>query len=308
MGFHSRCEMRKTRSCTHAEPSKGPKRLKTLKAPDPGGTTLGQDQRIPPSAYPSYTLMKLKRGVLIKRYKRFLADVLLDGESEPTVVHCPNTGPMTGLLDRPMAPVLVSTSSNAKRKYRHTLELIQPEESGAYVGVHSAMANAVVAAFLSSGIFSAELPHVSVRREVADPQVRGTRIDFVLEGPGGKLVYVEVKSVTLAEALPGQAKKIALFPDTVSQRALRHTQHLTQVVRDGHGAVLLFVIQRGDCEMFAPCHVKDPAYGKAVLEAVQAGVQVLALRCSWHLSACHTSATLVYDGQAEVDLVHSLSS
>lgn len=160
-----------------------------------------------------YQYPQLVEGILIKRYKRFLADVRLvdvpadEGLNSPadrgdviTVVHCPNTGPMTGLLDRPLAPCWCSVSSSKGRKYPHTLEAIQPEEGKVtWVGIHSALANKIMYNILTEGLLSPQLgPLTSIRQEVALPGSK-SRLDFLLTREGGLQLYVEVKSVTLAE-------------------------------------------------------------------------------------------------------------
>mmetsp|Transcript_14437 Transcript_14437/g.31267 ORF Transcript_14437/g.31267 Transcript_14437/m.31267 type:complete len:347 (+) Transcript_14437:76-1116(+) len=272
-------------------------------------------------------------GQLVKRYKRFLADIQFqqphhhsqDGEAaapEPVVVHCPNTGPMTGLLDRPMAPALCSMSSGAKRKYRHTLEAVQPAPGSAWVGVHSALANKMVAEALRLGVLQEQVgPVQAVRPEVAYGQGGKSRVDFMLTRPDGGLAYLEVKSVTLAEQYGSTTDKIALFPDTVSDRAQRHVQELTRMVQSGQEAICVFVIQRGDCSWFAPCWEKDPQYARLLGQAVEAGVKVVAMCCSLDMPADVVvdeegavqgggplSATVRYTGPAKVDLQYKQQS
>lgn len=153
--------------------------------------------------------------MLAARYKRFLGDVVLEGDQSTTVIHVPNTGPMTGLLEQLPSPVLLSTSTNSKRKYAHTLEWLQPHAGAAWVGVHSAKANAMVAKLLSLQAIPELLPYAAVRAEVRYGSEK-SRVDFVLEqahsgdGAGARVAgladaaaaqqcFVEVKSVTLAE-------------------------------------------------------------------------------------------------------------
>ncbi|PNH10688.1 Sugar fermentation stimulation [Tetrabaena socialis] len=240
---------------------------------------------------------------------------------------------MTGLLDWPLAPVVCSTSSAPKRKYPHTLEMIQASPGGAWVGVHSALANRLVEELLAKRLLPQLGEWVEVKREVAYGD-RGSRVDLVLTRATGRRVYVEVKSVTLAEpysqsnppcdaaaaaadvaasspaaaagaaaaatsaaaAAPAAAaagtsaaaagaaatpgRRIALFPDTVSERAQRHVRDLEDAVQGGHEAACVFVIQRGDCDVFAPCAAKDPLYAQLLRQAARNGVQVLALRTS----------------------------
>lgn len=138
------------------------------------------------------------KGGLERRYKRFLGDVLLDGDSTATVVHVPNTGPMLSLLDCLPAPAVLSVSTVASRKYAHTLEWLQPGPGQAWVGVHSAKANVMVRALLESGELKSVLPYVGLRAEVRYGK-ENSRVDFVLEKDGGAECYTEVKSVSLAE-------------------------------------------------------------------------------------------------------------
>jgi DNA-binding sugar fermentation-stimulating protein len=205
-----------------------------------------------------------------------------------------------------------------------------------WVGVHSAQANKLALALLLQRRLPQLGEYSALRQEVAYGAGGDSRVDFVLCRPCGAQVYVEVKSVTLAEpyapaggglhsAAPAPAPKggrrkrgggaaageaaaaevqqaaavasaaaaaapaapaaaggsmIALFPDTVSERAQKHVRELMAVVAAGHEAVCLFLVQRGDCSRFAPCHAKDPAYGALLLQAQAAGVQVLAVGCS----------------------------
>ncbi|EIE20991.1 SfsA-domain-containing protein [Coccomyxa subellipsoidea C-169] len=242
----------------------------------------------------------LVTGRLVKRYKRFLADVQVT--SEHTVVHCPNTGPMTGLLDFPMANVWLSTSANAKRKYAHTLEAIQPDPHGPWVGVHSASANGIVHEMLQQQLLADLLPYAGIRQEVKYGEGGKSRVDFVLETPDGGSMYVEVKSGGASEHAP----KIALFPDTVSDRAQRHVRDLMGIVAAGGQAVMVFIIQRGDCAYFGPCHAKDPTYGKLVIEAAAMGVRVIALRCGLEGDAANGRGIVRYIGPAQVMLQHGL--
>ncbi|OQR88860.1 sugar fermentation stimulation protein [Achlya hypogyna] len=227
------------------------------------------------AAYP-----RLVQGQLLKRYKRFLADVQLAND-EVVTVHCPNTGPMIGLLDLPLAPVQLSISDNPKRKYAHTLEHIQVENGSAleWVGVHSTSANGMVGTALRNGW----LPEVVENRTITKIQAevkhtQHSRIDFVVETEGPKTFYIEVKSVTLA--MPGQK---AVFPDTVSTRAQKHIEELIsfqskQSSKDIQSTVL-FLIQRRDCESFAPSVAHDAAFAKLCAEAHGAGVAFFAYDC-----------------------------
>lgn len=231
----------------------------------------------------------LATGSLTARYKRFLGDVLIGSDVDSTVVHVPNTGPMTGLLDTLPAPALLSKSSSATRKYAHTLEWMRPDFTSPWVGVHSAKANAMVRALLESGVLNEMLPHDSLRAEVR--LSKESRVDFVLAQKDGTDCFLEVKSVTLAEVTP-EGKTMALFPDTVSLRAQKHVAELTAIAKAGGSAALLFLVQRSDCEAFAPCHEKDPVYGKLVIEAAAAGVTIVAV----DVELDHVLGRVIYRG------------
>jgi len=219
----------------------------------------------------------LINGRLLKRYKRFLADVELDN-GETVTVHCPNTGAMAG-CDRPGSRVWLSRSDNPKRKYPLTWELVEAK-GDALVGIHSARANSLVEESLAAGALAAFGRPTSIRREVAIPPIPGethrSRADFVL-GWGGKddACVVEVKSVTAIDA-PGRA----FFPDAVSARAARHLDVLERLVANGHPGALVFCVQRGDVERLRAAGEIDPVYARALARAIDAGVQCHAYGCT----------------------------
>lgn len=209
-------------------------------------------------------------GRLIRRYKRFLADVALDGGREITV-HCPNTGAMLG-CDYPGSRVWLSRSDSPRRKYAHTWELVETQE-GTVVGIHTGRTNGLVAEALAGGRIPELAGYGSVQREVRIDDMK-SRLDFRLnEGPGASC-YLEVKNVTAA--VEGG---VALFPDAVSLRAARHARDLAMLARAGHRAVLCFCVQRGDVTEVRPADEIDPGYGRALRGAVAEGVEVLAYRC-----------------------------
>lgn len=238
----------------------------------------------------------LQPCTLHRRYKRFLGDVSFDND-ETVVVHVPNTGPMTGLLDHLPSRALVSASSNPKRKYKYTLEWMM-DGHGTWVGVHSAKANAMVASLLDTQVLKDALPipYTRYNREVSiamkkmhttndgDGEKRSrkkknessSRIDFeLIDDVSGKTCLVEVKSVTMMIE-DEKHGKVAVFPDTKSERAQRHVKELTEVAKNKDAeAALIFLIQRGDCKSFSPCFEKDPEYAALVAEAVQAGVKIV---------------------------------
>lgn len=210
----------------------------------------------------------MARGRLALRYKRFFADVLLDGGGALTA-HCPNPGAMLG-LNTPGLPVWLSRSDNERRKLAWTLELV--EADGALVGVNTMNPNRLVAeALAEDGIH--ELMGYAVHR----PEVKfgaASRVDFLLTGPGRPDCYVEVKNVHLR-----RTGSLAEFPDCVAARSAKHLRELAAMVAEGHRAVQLFVIQRTDCDRFAACADLDPAYAAGLAAAAKAGVEVLCYGC-----------------------------
>lgn len=203
-------------------------------------------------------------GTLVRRYKRFLADVVLDDGRELTV-HCANSGAMTG-MNAPGMRVLVSDSGNPRRKLRHTLERVHVGSS--WVGVNTARPNHVVAEAVEQGLVEPLTGYATLRREVRCDGA--SRLDLLLEDPDRPRCWVEVKSATLAEG------DVACFPDAVTTRGLRHIEALQALVAAGDRACLFFLVGRTDCTAFRPADEVDPAYGTALREAVANGVEVMA--------------------------------
>lgn len=205
---------------------------------------------------------------LVRRYKRFLADVELPG-GDVVTVHCPNPGSMRG-TDRPGSQVRCSTSPNPKRKLAHTLEMIRVGRI--WVGLHTLRANQLAARALEVGAIRALAGYRRVTPEVRAGE--GTRLDFALDGHArdARRAFVEVKSVTLAEG--GRA----LFPDAVTERGRKHLEVLAGLAADGHRAALLFVVQRGDCLSVSPAEAIDPAYAQTLRRVAGQGVELLAVR------------------------------
>lgn len=231
-------------------------------------------------------------GRLVRRYKRFLADVLLPDGREITV-HCPNPGRMLGTQE-PGSAVRCSTHDDPRRKLRHTLEMIRVGPT--WVGLHAARANDVAFAALAADAYPPLAGHAKLEREVATPE--GSRFDFRLSCGAAEhasdpaddepfegrpaTCWVEVKSVTLCEG------RRARFPDAVTERGRRHLEHLAERVRAGDRAALLFVVQRGDADSVAPADDIDPAYGAALREAAAAGVEIHA----WSVEVSPTALRL----------------
>ena len=209
---------------------------------------------------------KLIPGRLLRRYKRFLADVEL-ADGEVITVHCPNTGAMTGCAE-PGARVWLSTSAVKTRKYPHTWELVETGEGLACI--HSAKANRVVHEAIAAGRVSGFERYPDIRTEVKYGQ--GSRADLLLEGACGR-VFVEVKSVTLCR--PGG---VGAFPDAVSERGRKHLRELQSVRQAGTDAVLFFCVFHTGIESVCAAGDIDPRYRDALAEAMAAGVKVLAWR------------------------------
>jgi len=211
----------------------------------------------------------LERGILLRRYKRFLADVSLP-DGRVITVHCPNTGAMLGCAD-PGSEAWISDSANPARKYRHTLEVVVAATGR--VGVNTARANRLVAEALREGSLPPfEDCHV-VRAEAPIPDESG-RFDFLLEDGRGAACYLEVKNMTLCDAA-GRGS----FPDAVSERAVKHVNALARRVAAGERGALLFCAQHTGVRVATLADEIHPAYGAAVREAVANGVEVYAFGC-----------------------------
>lgn len=213
-------------------------------------------------------LPPLQRGTLIRRYKRFLADVSLPDGTE-VVAHCPNTGAMTGCAE-PGWEVWLSHSDNPKRKLAWTLELV--ESPAGLICVHSALANRVVAEALAVNFLPSLAGIAPIRSEVRYGD--RSRADFKL-GNEPSAVYVEVKAVTLHVG-----DGLGLFPDTVSDRARRHVEELIDVVATGQRGVMIFCALHEAIDRIAPAQAIDPRYARALVEAQRAGVEVYGLGVS----------------------------
>jgi sugar fermentation stimulation protein A len=207
------------------------------------------------------------RGRLLRRYKRFLADIESD-EGRKLTVHCPDPGSMRGCL-RDGAPVRFSTSTNPKRKLAHTLEMIRVGRG--WVGVNTGRANDAAARALEVGALPELAEYAGIEREVRTGE--RSRLDFrlVSHARGEPGAWLEVKSVTLAEGGTG------LFPDSVTERGRRHLEELMRLRRAGERAALLFLVQRADCAAVAPAEAIDPRYAETLREAAEHGVELYAL-------------------------------
>jgi sugar fermentation stimulation protein A len=214
----------------------------------------------------------LRRGHLIKRYKRFLADVRFD-DGEEVTAHCPNPGSMLSVSD-PGSTVWLSHSDNPKRKLAHTLELI--ETPGGLVGVNPNRANDLAREAIEAGTIEPLAGYGTIRREVRYGV--NSRIDLLLQDDGRPDCYVEVKSVTMRRN--GGETGLAEFPDAVTKRGAKHLDELAAMVAKGSRAVMLYLAQRSDCGHFAVAADIDPGYADALKHATAAGVETLAVRCT----------------------------
>ncbi len=214
----------------------------------------------------------LKRGRLVRRYKRFLADVVLDDGQEITA-SCPNTGSMLGLC-APGSLVWLSENDSATRKCRYTWELIEDDlgRGRALVGINSGLPNRIVAEAIAAGEIAPLAGYASLKRE--QRYGANSRIDMLLEDEARGRAYVEVKNVHLS-----RQAGLAEFPDSVTERGARHLSELAAMVREGHRAVMLFLVQRGDTENFSVAGDIDPAYAAGLRAALDAGVEVLVYGC-----------------------------
>lgn len=210
----------------------------------------------------------LTRGVLVQRYKRFLADVRLE-TGEVVTAHCANPGSMMGLK----APGLLVWLSAAGpgRKLAWSLELV--EADGGLVAINTGNPNRIAGEAIAAGAIPELAGYASLRREV--PYGVNSRIDLLLEDPARPPAWVEVKNCHLR-----RTGRLAEFPDSVTTRGAKHLAELSARVAAGDRAVMLFIIQRMDCDLLAPAADLDPAYAVALAAAADAGVEVLAYGCT----------------------------
>ena len=204
-------------------------------------------------------------GTLVKRYKRFLADIVLEDGSAVTV-HCPNSGSMKGCAN-PGSRVYISRSPNPARKYPFTWELVDAD--GFWAGINTGLPNHLVRESIENGTVIELQGYETIRPEV--PYGEHSRIDLLLESPRQRC-FVEVKNVTLVE------NGRALFPDAVTTRGQKHLNELMRVVREGDRGVIFFTVQRGDGKRVSPADAIDPEYGRLLRLAMKSGVEALAYR------------------------------
>ncbi len=214
------------------------------------------------------------RGTLVRRYKRFLADVVLEDGTQVTAL-CPNTGRMTSCSE-PGRPVLLSDSGNPRRKYPLTWEMVRMGRT--WVGVNTGRPNEAVAHFIRRHRIPELAGYGEIRREVSYGESRRSRIDLLLTGADGLPdCWVEVKSSTL-RVPAGDGRGVAAFPDAVTERGKKHLLDLAGVVERGERGVIFFFVGRADCHAFRPADEVDPAYGETLRQVAARGVEILAYR------------------------------
>ena len=215
----------------------------------------------------------LRRATLIRRYKRFLADVRFD-DGEEVTAHIANPGAMTGLAE-PGLEVWLSPARNPARKLKWSWELARIDER--LVGVNTAWPNAIVTEAIEAGAIAALSGYATLRREVKYGE--NSRVDILLGDEGRPDCYVEVKNVHLKRA------RGAEFPDAVTKRGTKHLVELSAMVAAGHRAVMVYLVQREDCDDFRLAGDIDPTYAKAFAAALDAGIEALCYACQLSIEA-----------------------
>lgn len=218
----------------------------------------------------------LREGTLVRRYKRFLADVKFEDDSVVTI-HCPNTGSMTNCSD-PDSRVWFSRSNNEKRKYHCTLQIIETKTND-LVGINTNLANDLVVEAIDNNIIKSLDFYASLRREVVFGEQR-SRIDLKLENSsvGRNNCYVEVKNVSY-----GISNGIGLFPDAVTLRGQKHLRDLITIRESGERTALLFCVQHSGIDFVRPADNIDPRYGSVLRKAINSGVEVLAVKAEFDI-------------------------
>ncbi|PKG79955.1 DNA/RNA nuclease SfsA [Shewanella sp. Actino-trap-3] len=221
---------------------------------------------------------ELESGVLIKRYKRFLADIMLPN-GQAITIYCPNTGSMKNCLF-PSEKVWFSTSDNPKRKYAHTWEIMQTDQQQ-LIGINTNRANALAEEAIHKQVITELQGYDKLKREVKYGN-ENSRIDILLTSQNRPECYIEVKSCTLLEGQEGY------FPDAVTTRGQKHLRELSHMVALGHRAILLFVVQHSGITSVRPARHIDPQYADLLQQAVSNGVEVLAYK-----TQCSSQGSLI---------------
>lgn len=213
----------------------------------------------------------LIHGTLIKRYKRFLTDVELD-DGSIVVAHCANSGSMESVKE-PGSEVWISPARNPDRKLKFTWELVRVGET--LVGINTSLPNMIVSEAIENDLVPELTGYDSLRREVK--YGKNSRIDIFLESEGKPNCYVEVKNTTMRRDLSDGPVE---FPDAVTSRGTKHLVELSDMVAEGHRAVMFYLVQREDSDVFTVADDIDPTYADALQKAIKAGVEVLCYGCS----------------------------
>ena len=215
-------------------------------------------------AYQGLAWPSLISGQLIKRYKRFLADVRLDG-GQVVTAHCPNSGSMAA-CSQPGQDVYLSSHDNPKRKLKYTWEIIHMPDS--WVGVNTLVPNRLVKNAIENEQVVDLAGYDSLRPEVKTAQ--GSRLDLMLQGPEKDTCYIEIKNCTLVD------NGVAMFPDAVTQRGRKHLFELERLKSEGNRCLMFFLIQRMDAEVFKPAAHIDSAYADTLRKVhLDGGVEIL---------------------------------
>jgi sugar fermentation stimulation protein A len=214
-------------------------------------------------SFKGYELPELIKGKLVKRYKRFLADIELE-DGRVVIAHCANSGSMKGCAE-PGSPVWISTSNNPKRKLKFTWELILTKDS--MIGVNTQVPNKLVKASIENRLVAELKEYTRVKAEVKTSE--HTRLDLLLEDGANNRCYVEIKNCTMVE------EGVAMFPDAVTIRGQKHLDELVRLKKEGHRAVIFYLIQRMDAKLFTPASMIDKVYAQKLKNAVANGVEII---------------------------------
>lgn len=229
--------------------------------------------------------IELTKGKLIKRYKRFLADVELE-DGTTVVAHCANSGSMLGLKDEG-STVWLSPNQNPKAKLDWRWELAS--QNNIPVGINTSRPNAIVEEAIKGGKINELTGYSNSKREVK--YGKNSRIDILLTDTNKPDCYVEVKSVTLKRDTPQTAE----FPDSVTSRGAKHLEELSDMVELGHRAVMVYLVQRSDCDKFSIAGDIDPAYLAAFKKALASGVEAICYDCDVTQSAIEIRNAIPFD-------------
>ncbi|MEM9797809.1 MAG: DNA/RNA nuclease SfsA [Pseudomonadota bacterium] len=225
-------------------------------------------------------------ATLIRRYKRFLADAVLEDGREVTA-HCPNSGAMLG-LNEPGRRIWLEPNDDPRKKLDYGWRLVALE-AGHMAGIDTSVPNRVVGEALRTGRVPGLTGYETIRAEV--PYGTRSRVDFLLSGPGRRDAYVEVKNVHLR-----REGTLAEFPDCVTERGAKHLRELSEMVAAGHRAVMVYLVQRTDCDRIAMAADLDPGYAAAFAAARAAGVEAIGLSTAISTAGVEVSGTLPVDG------------